>query len=333
IISSPCANTVSALTGEMIITPQQGGEITEPKPLSQVQLLNGSDAAPAPTVPTANVNWNPREQGKLWAAIACEARQFFKGCRVQIYYGAMKVMGMPTWNWELSSSLRLELGNSSLLCLYNFTLLTGYKLRSTDQILNQLVLANNLALFSRGIPQTMAAFGLKYFLDDVGVIGPRNSKNLSVKTNYGYCSSLMPDRFISFLQAVILSSIDAMCVGFMLWTGGYMMFVLHRHKQQVQHIHNSRLSARPSHEARATCTILILVSFFSCSYCIFYILTLCVTLSMNPGHWLVDTSPLIASCFPTLSPFVLISSDTRVSQFFFDFCTRKNFFPHLVQQL
>jgi vomeronasal1 receptor len=60
------------------------------------------------------------------------------------------------------------LGNSSLLCHYNFNLLTGQKIRPTDLILGHLVLVNNLALFSRGIPQTMAALGWKYFLDDSG---------------------------------------------------------------------------------------------------------------------------------------------------------------------
>ena len=38
IIPGPHADTVTALTGEMMITPQQGGEIMEPKPLSQVHL-------------------------------------------------------------------------------------------------------------------------------------------------------------------------------------------------------------------------------------------------------------------------------------------------------
>ena len=60
------------------------------------------------------------------------------------------------------------LGNSSLLCLYNFTLLTGHKLRSTDQTVNQLALGNNLALFFREVPQTMTAFGWKQLLDDGG---------------------------------------------------------------------------------------------------------------------------------------------------------------------
>ena len=53
------------------------------------------------------------------------------------------------------------LGNSSLLCLYNFTLLTGHKLRPTDQTINQLALGNNLALFFREVTQTMTAFGWK----------------------------------------------------------------------------------------------------------------------------------------------------------------------------
>lgn len=60
------------------------------------------------------------------------------------------------------------LGNSALLCLYNFVLFTRHQVRSTDLILNQLVLANSTVLFSRGIMQTMAAFGWKYFLDDAG---------------------------------------------------------------------------------------------------------------------------------------------------------------------
>lgn len=59
------------------------------------------------------------------------------------------------------------MGNSLLLCLYSFTLLTGKKKRPTDLILNQLVFANNLVLIFRGIPQTMSAFGWKDFLGDI----------------------------------------------------------------------------------------------------------------------------------------------------------------------
>lgn len=60
------------------------------------------------------------------------------------------------------------LENSSLFCLYIFTLLTRHMLRPTDWILIHLVIANNLVLFNKGTPQRMATFELKYFLGDVG---------------------------------------------------------------------------------------------------------------------------------------------------------------------
>uniref|UniRef100_H0XZ97 Vomeronasal type-1 receptor n=1 Tax=Otolemur garnettii TaxID=30611 RepID=H0XZ97_OTOGA len=60
------------------------------------------------------------------------------------------------------------LGNSSLLCFYNFAIITAKILKPRDLILNQLVLANTLVLLSKGVPQTMAAFGLKSFLDEAG---------------------------------------------------------------------------------------------------------------------------------------------------------------------
>ncbi|XP_058901574.2 vomeronasal type-1 receptor 1-like [Kogia breviceps] len=116
----------------------------------------------------------------------------------------------------------------------------------------------------------------------IRVIGPRSSKNISVKTNYGYRSSLMPDKFISLLHAVTLSYMDVICLGFMIWTSGYMVLFLHRHKQQVQHIHSNRLSPTPSHEAMATRTTLIIVSSFVYFYCLSSILSLCITLIVNP---------------------------------------------------
>ncbi|XP_049758300.1 vomeronasal type-1 receptor 1-like [Elephas maximus indicus] len=292
------------------------------------------------------------------------------------------------------------LGNSSFLCFSNLTLLVGHKLRPIDLIFNQLVLANDLALFSKGIPQTMAAFGLKYFLDDVGctlvfcfrrvvrgvslsttgllsvfqaiklcpnfprwvklkgrslkyigwccflcwtlnllvnahismkVTDQVKSKNLSLRRYYGYCSKLMPNSFIPSIFGVIYVSIDVIHLGTMVRASGAVVLVLHRHKHRVQHIHSNGLSPRPSHEARAIRTILVLVSMFVSFYSLSSILTLCVSLIVNPGQWLVDTSVFMASCFPAFSSFVLISSEAHVSQFFFACWTRKTIFPNMVK--
>ncbi|XP_008592460.1 PREDICTED: vomeronasal type-1 receptor 1-like [Galeopterus variegatus] len=310
-------------------------------------------------------------------------------------------MGSPNLEMEIivltQASIGI-LGNSFLLCLYNFILLTGHQVRPTDLILNQLVFANSLVLFSKGIPQTMASIGQKYFLDDaackvvfylhrvgrgvslsttcllsvfqavklssnyyarleirmrspkcigfcclfiwilhlllntgvpLSITRSLNGKNISLmRKNFGYCSASFLAKFINGVHFIIFSLFDAISLGLMAWASGSMVFILQRHKLRVQYIHSSSLSKpRRSHVGRATGTILILVSSFILFYSVSSILTACLSL-MDPGQWLVLTSLLVTSCFPTFSPFVLISSDTRVYYFCFSHSERKTiFFP------
>ncbi|XP_005414471.1 PREDICTED: vomeronasal type-1 receptor 1-like [Chinchilla lanigera] len=286
------------------------------------------------------------------------------------------------------------LGNSTLLCFYSFLLFSGHTVRPTDLILGQLVLANSMVLFTRGVPQTVACFGWKPFLDDVGcklafylhrvgrgvslsttcllsvfqalklctnyfqsfgiqiqsprcisfccvllwvlhlfinIIVPLNmtqlvdSKNVSVmRKNFGYCSAPVLDKLTAGLHAVLFSLFDVMTLGIMCWASGSMVLALHRHRQRVQHIHSHSLSSRPSHEARATRTILILVSSFILFNSIASIFTFCFSF-VNPGHRVVQTSLLASLCFPTLSSFLLISTDSRISQFCFSCWQRQQY--------
>ncbi|XP_006868390.1 PREDICTED: vomeronasal type-1 receptor 4-like [Chrysochloris asiatica] len=68
----------------------------------------------------------------------------------------------------LSQTIVGILGNFSLLFHYVFLYFTKCRLRSTRLILTHLTVANSLVLLSRGIPQTMEAFGWKDFLNDFG---------------------------------------------------------------------------------------------------------------------------------------------------------------------
>lgn len=279
--------------------------------------------------------------------------------------------------------------NLSLFGLYNFALLSRHNLRPTDLILIHLVSANCVVLFSKGFPQTMAAFGWRYFLDDTGcklvfyfhqvttgvsfsticlingflviklnpsiwswmelkirplkfiafccflcwilhlminlfvpttVNGPLNGKNVSVKSNYGYCSWHMKEGFVDSLITVIYFPPDFMSLGFMVWASSPLVLVLRRHKQRVQHICRNR----PSHEARATCTILILMSSFGTFYSASSILTIWMTLAVNRGQWRVSISVFVTLSFPTFFPFVLIISDTCVFQLCFACRARKS---------
>ena len=121
------------------------------------------------------------------------------------------------------------------------------------------------------------------------------------------------------LHAVILSSTDVVCLGFMSWANRNMVLTLHRHKQQtLTQIFPWGQSLRyyPDPSKRL---------------CLLYrpssILTLCNTLIVNPNQWLMDTTVLTPSCFPAFSTFVFISSDTRVSKFFLDLYTREKKVP------
>ncbi|XP_047383188.1 vomeronasal type-1 receptor 4-like [Sciurus carolinensis] len=60
------------------------------------------------------------------------------------------------------------LGNFSLLYHHLVLSCSESTLRSTDVILKHLMIANLLVILAGGIPQTMTAFGLKYFLSDIG---------------------------------------------------------------------------------------------------------------------------------------------------------------------
>ncbi|KAG3255717.1 vomeronasal type-1 receptor 4-like [Ictidomys tridecemlineatus] len=66
----------------------------------------------------------------------------------------------------LSQSAVGILGNFSLFYYHLVLFCNEGTLRITDLILRHLVIANSLVILGRGIPQTIAAFGLRYFFSD-----------------------------------------------------------------------------------------------------------------------------------------------------------------------
>lgn len=149
------------------------------------------------------------------------------------------------------------------------------------------------------------------------VQGSLKGKNFSVNNNYGYRSSHMKGGVLDLLTAVTYISPHFLSLGFMVSASGSLVLVLHRHKQQVQYICSNWLSPRPSHEARATHTILVLMSSFVTFYSAYIILIIWMILATNWGPWMVNISVFLASSFPVFFPFVLIISDAHMSQLCF----------------
>ncbi|KAH0508978.1 Vomeronasal type-1 receptor 4 [Microtus ochrogaster] len=133
----------------------------------------------------------------------------------------------------------------------------------------------------------------------------RAGRNVTGIKYFGYCAVVNPGRLINTLNAILLTSNDVMFLGLMMWASGYMMFILHKHKQRVQQIHRS-LSSKSSSVTRATQSILTLAS----SFVLFYVLSIAFTsyLSVIDGtiQWLSNTNLAMAMCFPAFCPFLLI---------------------------
>ncbi|NP_001160255.1 vomeronasal 1 receptor monDomV1R1283 [Monodelphis domestica] len=146
------------------------------------------------------------------------------------------------------------------------------------------------------------------------VKGPRKSRNISNVLPYGYCSTSEATTVSTTLFIVVVSFPDVVCVWIMVFTSGYMVWLLYKHHKEVQHIHMANLSPRSSPEISATQSILLLVSTFVSFYSSNSILAAYIHLR-KPGLWLVHSSTFLAACFPTVSPFVLLSTDSQLQKY------------------
>ncbi|XP_028384983.1 vomeronasal type-1 receptor 4-like [Phyllostomus discolor] len=278
------------------------------------------------------------------------------------------------------------LGNLALLYHYLFHYFTGYRLRPTYLIVNNLMVANTLVLLSGGIQFTISCFVWTHHLSDFGckifpysyavgrgvsigttcllsiiqaiTISPMkfrwaglkvkiskhivptiflywilqmsvnavfpmfifsnlSNKNITNTKHFGFCSAVRHDKTRDSLYAALLTFPDVVCLLLMLWASSSMVFILHRHKQRVQHIHRTHITSQFSPESRATKTILLLVSTFVFLNTLSSIFHIILSIFNNLNWVILNISSLLSLCFPTVSPFLVMSGDSNVSRLSF----------------
>uniref|UniRef100_A0A8C7C2U0 Vomeronasal type-1 receptor n=1 Tax=Neovison vison TaxID=452646 RepID=A0A8C7C2U0_NEOVI len=138
-----------------------------------------------------------------------------------------------------------------------------------------------------------------------------NNKNITNRKSFGFCSSIRLEKSRELLNVALLSFPDVVFLGLMLWASSFMVFHLYRHKQRVQHIPWTTISS--SLESTATKTILLLLSTFVYFITLFSVLHSLLGIFDHLSWYLLNTSLVITLCFPTLSPFLLMSCDPRIS--------------------
>ncbi|XP_074131919.1 vomeronasal type-1 receptor 1-like [Sminthopsis crassicaudata] len=105
---------------------------------------------------------------------------------------------------------------------------------------------------------------------------------------------------------------DAFFAGLMTASSVHMVLILYRHRRNVNHIHSKSTSTKVSPETRATQTILLLVATFFFFNTFSPICIICMLYFKSINMWMIHTSALLSLCYPTVSPFILVSINKQV---------------------
>ncbi|KAF5917045.1 hypothetical protein HPG69_013969 [Diceros bicornis minor] len=138
-------------------------------------------------------------------------------------------------------------------------------------------------------------------------------KNLT-KVDYGYSYAIYDGTITPKLYVTLILCRDGFCLMLIVSASAFMVFFLHKHQQQVRYIHRNNLSPRSSPESTAMQSILVLLCTFVSLWTLSSIFHTFLVASNNPSWCLRNTSTLINACFPTISPYILINYDSRISR-------------------
>ncbi|XP_074131922.1 vomeronasal type-1 receptor 3-like [Sminthopsis crassicaudata] len=92
----------------------------------------------------------------------------------------------------------------------------------------------------------------------------------------------------------------------------HMVITLYRHKRNVNYIHSTSPSTKISPESRATQAILLLVTTFFFFNTFSPICIFCMLYFKSINMWMIHTSALLSLCYPTVSPFILVSINKQM---------------------
>lgn len=131
---------------------------------------------------------------------------------------------------------------------------------------------------------------------------PTQTENLGVKVNYGYCSTLNPNRNGRLPVSIVLHN-GLYMFEFIVSASGSMVVYLLRHKQRVQHINSQQ---QPFFQSlcwgESRIYHLDPCEPFCSLYSLSALLSIWMSLFAIPGQWLVDTSIFLSLVFPNSQP-------------------------------
>ncbi|KAM8970801.1 vomeronasal type-1 receptor 3-like [Sarcophilus harrisii] len=144
--------------------------------------------------------------------------------------------------------------------------------------------------------------------------GPKNSTVSKYGCNTGYRTLDIYNN--NHIKLEILTCVyDTIFACLMMSSSIHMVLILYRHKRNVNHIHSNSTSTKVSPETKATQAILLLVATFVLFNIFSPIFILCMFYFKFTNTWMIHTSALLSLCYPTVSPFILISISNQIPSF------------------
>ncbi|NP_001240363.1 vomeronasal 1 receptor ornAnaV1R3042 [Ornithorhynchus anatinus] len=149
----------------------------------------------------------------------------------------------------------------------------------------------------------------------IGVRSAQNSSTVSISLDLKYCSAVIGGTKTALVISAVISLQDLFFMVLMSIASGYMVWVLHRYHQQVQHLRTSGRSPRMMPEVRAAKRVMALVTLFILHYGRQSImLSILINVKEKPAL-LVNSHLVLSFTFSVISPFLMISGDRRMRRF------------------
>ncbi|XP_058528030.1 vomeronasal type-1 receptor 90-like [Ochotona princeps] len=127
-----------------------------------------------------------------------------------------------------------------------------------------------------------------------------------------YCSLTTINSIVRALYLMLALTQNIFFVGIMLLSSMYMVIFLCSHQRKSEYLHSMSISPRTSPAKRATCTVLVLVSFFVIMYCVDSIISFFSAVLWKYEPVVLGVQTLVGNMYATVSPLLLISSDKRI---------------------
>ncbi|XP_076714092.2 putative vomeronasal receptor-like protein 4 [Callospermophilus lateralis] len=129
-----------------------------------------------------------------------------------------------------------------------------------------------------------------------------------------YCYFQLQNWTIGWIFIVLMVLRDAVFQGAMGGASGYMVFLLHKHHQQVLHLQTSKLLYRTPPEVKAAKSVLLLMLCFLFFYWTSCFMSLYVTFSLEKHFLKRSALEFLDLGYAILSPFVLIHRDGHLAE-------------------